>query len=185
MYPVRYQFCHPGYRPAGAAAGAGRFAGGAERYREDAIVPGVVGLQNPSSGEITIRKRRPSARPDGSTGVSGADRAARGYGRDLPKLLSVRVEDGAQSLMLAARKNKALAGKRRKRRSGNIRSRSISRMCVALSGPAFRWTAATGEHYPAIVERVGFPVAGRAFQRAGCLCAGQSDGVVAAGVVVG
>ena len=72
----------------------------------------LSGLQRPDSGEITIRERVPSARPDGSIQVF-RDRIVQPG--DMGVIFQNYYQFGwrtvRQSLMLAARKNKALAGK--------------------------------------------------------------------------
>jgi ABC-type nitrate/sulfonate/bicarbonate transport system ATPase subunit len=72
----------------------------------------LSGLQRPDAGEITIRKRVPSARPDGSIQVY-RDRIVQPG--DMGVIFQNYYQFGwrtvRQSLMLAARQNKALAGK--------------------------------------------------------------------------
>ena len=72
----------------------------------------LSGLQRPDSGEITIRERIPSARPDGSIQVYRERIVQPG---DMGVIFQNYYQFGwrtvQQSLMLAARQNKALAGK--------------------------------------------------------------------------
>jgi ABC-type nitrate/sulfonate/bicarbonate transport system ATPase subunit len=72
----------------------------------------LSGLQRPDSGEITIRERVPSARPDGSIQVYRERIVQPG---DMGVIFQNYYQFGwrtvRQSLMLAARQNKALAGK--------------------------------------------------------------------------
>ena len=72
----------------------------------------LSGLQRPDTGEITIRERVPSARPDGSIQVY-RDRIVQPG--DMGVIFQNYYQFGwrtvRQSLMLAARQNKALAGK--------------------------------------------------------------------------
>jgi polar amino acid transport system ATP-binding protein/sulfate transport system ATP-binding protein/NitT/TauT family transport system ATP-binding protein len=72
----------------------------------------LSGLQRPDAGEITIRERVPSARPDGSIQVY-RDRIVQPG--DMGVIFQNYYQFGwrtvRQSLMLAARQNKALAGK--------------------------------------------------------------------------
>jgi ABC-type nitrate/sulfonate/bicarbonate transport system ATPase subunit len=72
----------------------------------------LSGLQRPDSGEITIRERVPSARPDGSIKVY-RDRIVQPG--DMGVIFQNYYQFGwrtvRQSLMLAARQNKALEGK--------------------------------------------------------------------------
>jgi ABC-type nitrate/sulfonate/bicarbonate transport system ATPase subunit len=72
----------------------------------------LSGLQRPDAGEITIRERVPSARPDGSIQVYRERIVQPG---DMGVIFQNYYQFGwrtvQQSLMLAARQNKALAGK--------------------------------------------------------------------------
>ena len=72
----------------------------------------LSGLQRPDSGEITIRERVPSARPDGSIQVYRERIVQPG---DMGVIFQNYYQFGwrtvQQSLMLAARQNKALTGK--------------------------------------------------------------------------
>ena len=72
----------------------------------------LSGLQRPDAGEITIRERVPSARPDGSIQVY-RDRIVKPG--DMGVIFQNYYQFGwrtvRQSLMLAARQNKALSGK--------------------------------------------------------------------------
>jgi ABC-type nitrate/sulfonate/bicarbonate transport system ATPase subunit len=72
----------------------------------------LSGLQRPDSGEITIRERVPSARPDGSIQVYRERIVQPG---DMGVIFQNYYQFGwrtvRQSLMLAARQNKALTGK--------------------------------------------------------------------------
>jgi len=72
----------------------------------------LSGLQRPDSGEITIRERVPSARPDGSIQVYRERIVQPG---DMGVIFQNYYQFGwrtvQQSLMLAARQNKALVGK--------------------------------------------------------------------------
>ena len=72
----------------------------------------LSGLQRPDSGEITIRERVPSARPDGSIQVF-RDRIVQpgDMGVIFQNYYLFGWRTVRQSLMLAARKNKTLAGK--------------------------------------------------------------------------
>jgi ABC-type nitrate/sulfonate/bicarbonate transport system ATPase subunit len=72
----------------------------------------LSGLQRPDAGEITIRKRVPSARPDGSIQVY-RDRIVQpgDMGVIFQNYYQFMWRTVRQSLMLAARQNKALSGK--------------------------------------------------------------------------
>jgi ABC-type nitrate/sulfonate/bicarbonate transport system ATPase subunit len=72
----------------------------------------LSGLQRPDSGDITIRERVPSARPDGSIQVYRERIVQPGdMGVIFQNYYLFGWRTVRQSLMLAARKNKALAGK--------------------------------------------------------------------------
>jgi len=72
----------------------------------------LSGLQRPDAGEITIRKRVPSARPDGSIQVYRDRMVQPGdMGVIFQNYYQFAWRTVRQSLMLAARQNKALEGK--------------------------------------------------------------------------